>query len=116
MRIAFTTICAIAVPFYLRFIVALWQECPFVRISYLIQEISAEQLAMLFYHYHEVLAPDFRCSHKPPRASWQEVPQQEKNRMVAAAHLTPLELDSTHTPHESSSRYFAPPGEAEWSC
>jgi hypothetical protein len=41
--------------------------------------------------------------------------------MVAAARLTLLELDSTHTAHtnrehEDSSKYFAPAGEAEWGC
>ena len=80
------------------------------------QEISAEQLAMLFHHYHEALGPDFGCASKPIRASWEEIPQQEKSRMVAAARLTLLELDSMHTTAENSSKYFAPAGEAEWGC
>jgi hypothetical protein len=80
------------------------------------QDVSAEQLAMLFHHYHEALGPDFGCTHTPIRASWEEIPQQEKSRMVAAARLTLLELDSTHTTRENSSRYFAPAGEAEWGC
>ncbi len=80
------------------------------------QDISAEQLAMLFHHYHEALGPDFGCARKSIRTSWQEIPQQEKSRMVAAARLTLLELDSTHTTAENSSKYFAPAGEAEWGC
>lgn len=55
------------------------------------------------------------------RATWQEVSQQEKSRMVAAARLTLLELDSTHagptdSGRENSRKYFAPAGEAEWGC
>jgi hypothetical protein len=80
------------------------------------QDISAEQLAMLFHHYHLALGPDLGCGRKPIRASWQDVPQQEKSRMVAAARLTLLELDSTHTIQESTTKYFAPAGEAEWGC
>jgi hypothetical protein len=80
------------------------------------QEISAEQLAMFFHHYHQALEQGFACDRKPIRESWQEVPQREQNRMVAAARLTLLELDTTHTRPESSRKYFAPAGEAEWGC
>jgi hypothetical protein len=80
------------------------------------QDISAEKLAELFHHYHQALGTDFECAGKPIRAAWQEVPQQEKSRLVAAARLTLLELDSTHTVHENSRPYFAPAGEAEWGC
>jgi hypothetical protein len=85
------------------------------------QDVSAEQLAELFHHYHQALGPDFGCAGKPMRATWQEVSQPEKSRMVAAARLTLLELDSTHAAatdsgRESSRKYFAPAGEAEWGC
>lgn len=87
------------------------------------QDVSAEQLAELFHHYHQALGSDFGCASKPIRASWQEVPQREKSRMVAAARLTLLELDSTHAESVSingrqgnSGQYFATPGEAEWGC
>lgn len=85
------------------------------------QDVSAEQLAELFHHYHQALGPDFGCAGKPIRTTWQEVSPQEKSRMVAAARLTLLELDSTHagptdSKRESSSKYFAPAGEAEWGC
>jgi hypothetical protein len=85
------------------------------------QDVSAEQLAELFHHYHQALGQDFGCAGKRIRATWQEVSQQEKSRMVAAARLTLLELDSTHSRptdsgHEHSRKYFAPAGEAEWGC
>lgn len=85
------------------------------------QDVSAEQLAELFHHYHQALGPDFECAGKPIRATWQEVSQQERSRMVAAARLTLLELDSTHaaptdSKRQNSSKYFALPGEAEWGC
>jgi len=83
------------------------------------QEVSAEQLAELFHHYHQALGPEFGCAGNSIRASWQEVPKQEKSRMVAAARLTLLELDSTQSAlssSEHSRKYFAPPGEAEWGC
>jgi len=79
-------------------------------------DVSAEQLAELFHHYHQALGPDFGCAGKPMADSWKEVPQKEKGRMVAAARLTLLELDSARPKDESHSRYFAPAGEAEWGC
>ena len=85
------------------------------------QDVSAEQLAELFHHYHQALGLEFAGTGKPIRATWQEVSQPEKSRMVAAARLTLLELDSTHAGprdggRENSRKYFAPAGEAEWGC
>jgi hypothetical protein len=85
------------------------------RIQMSIQEVSAEQLAELFHHYHETLRPDFGCGSKA-NASWEQVPQQEKSRLVAAVHLALLELASTAREREDSRRYFAKPGEADWGC
>lgn len=73
-----------------------------------IEEVSAEQLAELFHHYHQALGPS--------ESSWEQVPQQEKSRLVAAAHLALAELASTSRERENSRRYFAKPGEAEWGC
>jgi hypothetical protein len=81
-----------------------------------IQEVSAEQLAELFHHYHQALGPDVGCANKPIAEAWEQVPQQEKSRMVAAAHLALLELVSTAREREDSRRYFAKPGQAEWGC
>jgi hypothetical protein len=50
------------------------------------------------------------------RGSWKEVPQPEKSRLVAAARLALLELDSMTNERARSRQYFAQPGEAEWGC
>jgi hypothetical protein len=81
-----------------------------------IHEASAEQLAELFHHYHQALGPDFGCASKPNAEAWEQVPQQEKSRLIAAAHLALVELASTAREGENSRRYFARPGEAEWGC
>jgi hypothetical protein len=81
-----------------------------------IQEVSPEKLAELFHHYHQALGPDFGGASKSAPQSWDEVPQQEKRRVVAAARLALLEIASTAREWEDSRRYFAKPGEAEWGC
>ena len=81
-----------------------------------IQEVPAEQLAELFHHYHHALGPDFGCASKPNAEAWEQIPHQEKSRLVAAARLALLELVSTAREREDSRRYFARPGEAEWGC
>jgi hypothetical protein len=81
-----------------------------------IQEVSPEQLAELFHHYHQALRPDFGGASKPNAEAWGQVPQQERNRLVAAARMALLELASTASEREDSRRYFAKPGEAEWGC
>ena len=84
-----------------------------------IQEVSAEQLAKLFFNYHEALAHDC-CNnngteHKKPQApSWESTPQSERRLMVAAARLTLLELSTTPASSQPGHRYYATPGEAEW--
>lgn len=81
-----------------------------------IQEVSAEELAVLFHHYHQALGADFGCTSKSTPESWDELPQQERNRVVAAARLALLEIASLAREREASRRYFAKPGEAEWGC
>ena len=81
-----------------------------------IQEVSAEQLAELFHHYHQALGPDFGSDTDSKQQSWREVPQQDRSRMVAAARLALLELGATERQLEDPKRYFAKPGEAEWGC
>jgi hypothetical protein len=83
-----------------------------------IQELSPEELAKLFFHYHEALAPDFGCSGELHPRAWSEVSQQERGRMVAAARLALLELESQEqtSDDEDQDRYFAKPGTAEWGC
>ena len=81
-----------------------------------IQEVSAEQLAELFYHYHQALGPDFGCNKQSTPDSWDDLPNEERSRSVAAARLALLELRSTTKEQRDSKRYFAKPGEAEWGC
>ncbi|HXW91639.1 MAG TPA: hypothetical protein VEK33_13905 [Terriglobales bacterium] len=81
-----------------------------------IHEVSAEQLAELLHHYQRALAPDFGCSGTPSGEAWEEMPQPEKSRLIAAARLAVLELSATGGGREDSRSYFAEPGEAEWGC
>jgi hypothetical protein len=81
-----------------------------------LQETSAEELAELFHHYHQALADDFGCKDNSTLESWNELPQKEKSRAVAAARLTLMEIASTTRAQEDAGRYFAKPGEAEWGC
>lgn len=81
-----------------------------------IQAVSAEQLAKLFHHYHQALGPDFGSESHATQSSWNDVPQKDRSRMIAAARLALLELGSIESEQEHSRRYFATPGEAEWGC
>ena len=81
-----------------------------------LHEVLPEQLAELFHHYHQALGPDFACGTKSDPEPWEQVPSQEKNRMIAAAHLALLELGVNERQREESRWYFAKPGEAEWGC
>jgi hypothetical protein len=86
-------------------------------VSMSIQEVAPEQLAQLFHHYHQALTADSTGSSDAHPESWEQVPQQEKKRLVSAARLTLLELSAAPTAKEEGSRrYFAKPGEAEWGC
>ena len=80
-----------------------------------IKEVSAEQLAQLFHHYHEALAADFGCNHQPSAETWGELSANEQRRMVAAARLALLEIN-THQDEQEQRRWFAKPGQAEWGC
>jgi hypothetical protein len=81
-----------------------------------IHEVLPEQLAELFHHYHQALAPDFSLGPKATPETWDQVPTEEKRRLIAAARLALLELGATAREQEDSRRYFAKPGEAEWGC
>jgi hypothetical protein len=77
-------------------------------------EVAPERLAELFHHYQQALSQE-RSKDKDERAAWKEIVPQEKSRLVAAARLTLLELESMHDA-VASREYFAQPGEAEWGC
>jgi hypothetical protein len=81
-----------------------------------IQEVSPEQLAELFHHYHQALAPDFGNTSTAINEAWERVPPQEKKRLIAAARLALLELWSKENARDHSKGYFSNPGEAEWGC
>jgi hypothetical protein len=76
------------------------------------QEVFVQQFARLFQHYREALSPEAE----------QEVPTgpmvsaEERHRLVAAARLAILELETNSQMEDNSRRYFARPGEAEWGC
>jgi len=75
------------------------------------QELFVQQFARLFQHYREALSPEA----EEENATWCSMPPEERDRLVAAARLAILELD-TNSHIEDSRRYFAKPGEAEWGC
>jgi hypothetical protein len=81
-----------------------------------IHEVAPERLAEIFHHYHQALTPEVKGKGSEGRGAWQEVPQQEKSRLVAAARLALLELESMTRDRAKSRQYFAQPGEAEWGC
>ncbi len=81
-----------------------------------IHEVAPERLAELFHNYHQALTPETSGNRSEGRGAWKEVPQQEKSRLVAAARLALLELESMTSAREKSRQYFAQPGEAEWGC
>jgi hypothetical protein len=81
-----------------------------------IHEVAPERLAELFHHYHQALTPEMAGTRGEGRGSWKEVSPQEKNRLVAAARLALLELESMTSERAKSRQYFAQPGEAEWGC
>jgi hypothetical protein len=76
------------------------------------QEVFVEQFARLFHHYRAALSPEAEQGGE----SWNSVAPDERNRLVAAARLAILELESNARLQDQSRRYFAKPGEAEWGC
>jgi hypothetical protein len=79
--------------------------------------VSAEDLAKVFHHYHEALAHDFHGhATREAEVSWEQAPQDERKLMVAAARLTLLELAANVEETQSNRQYFAKPGEADWGC
>jgi hypothetical protein len=82
-----------------------------------IQEVSAEELARLFHHYEGALSEDFRGPHNEDASlSWEQVPRNERELMIAAARLTLLDLGTPVEKEPVDRRYFAKPGEANWGC
>jgi len=78
-----------------------------------IEELAPERLAEFIRHYHQAMEEFGKGSES---GSWKEMANPEKNRLVAAARLILLELDSTKNEPTKSRKYFAEPGKAEWGC
>ncbi|MGC2109778.1 MAG: hypothetical protein WA655_09690 [Candidatus Korobacteraceae bacterium] len=80
------------------------------------QEVFVQQFARLFHHYQEALSPEPDAAPEAQAKSWNSIPHDERNRMVAAARLAILELETNARLEDDSRKYFAKPGEAEWGC
>ena len=80
------------------------------------QEVFVQQFARLFHHYQEALSTEPGSITGAPPQTWNAVPPDERNRMVAAARLAILELETNARIQDDSRKYFAKPGEAEWGC
>jgi hypothetical protein len=82
-----------------------------------LEDVSPEQLAKCFYHYHEALAQDLGAASNGEGGScWDRASQQQRKWMIAAARLALLELAAAPAHSAPSRPYFAEPGEAEWGC
>ena len=76
------------------------------------QEQFVQQFIRLFKHYTEALSP---AVSREDRLKGPD-PREDRNRLVAAARLAILELETNALIQADSRRYFAKPGEAEWGC
>jgi hypothetical protein len=81
-----------------------------------IREVAPERLAELFHHYHQALTLEISEKGSEGQGLWKEVSPQAKKRLIAAARLALLELESTNSYRANHRQYFAQPGEAEWGC
>lgn len=72
------------------------------------KEVTAEALASLFFHYQAALAPDFGCG-ECESTNWEEMPVNERQRMIAAARLTLMDLmikgDAKKTEQKKAGNY-----------
>jgi len=62
------------------------------------REVFVQQFARLFHHYHyrKALSPEKGSATEPQLESWNALPCDERNRLVAAASLAILELGRLH--------------------
>ena len=72
-----------------------------------------QHFTRLFEHYTCALALDEPQYELKPKNS---VSSDDDHRMVAAARLAILELETNAKMERKARRYFAKPGEAEWRC
>ena len=76
------------------------------------QEQFVQQFTRLFEHYTHALTSDSRDETQLKSSKTTE----DDNRLVAAARLAILELETNAKMERNSRKYFAKPGEAEWGC
>jgi hypothetical protein len=79
------------------------------------QEVFVQQFARLFHHYREAMSPEAE-QESTTSTTLNAIPTDERRRLVAAARLAILELETNARMEDDSRRYFAKPGEAEWGC
>jgi hypothetical protein len=80
-----------------------------------IQEVSAEQLAELFHHYHQALGQTLapRASQTLKHGAGTTTGKEPSGRCCPSGIAG---IASTDRKRENPRRYFAKPGEAEWGC
>jgi hypothetical protein len=77
------------------------------------QELFIQQFTRLFHHGRDSSSPE----PEERSASWNSIPAAERHRLVAAARLAIIELETnSQTVEDDTRRFFAKPGEAEWGC
>jgi hypothetical protein len=76
------------------------------------QEQFVQQFTRLFEHYTQALTSDPQDEAKVERPTTSD----NDNRLVAAARLAILELETNAKMERNARKYFAKPGEAEWGC
>lgn len=80
------------------------------------QEVFVQQFARLFHHYQEALSPEPEKTAGQNYDPWHNVPTDERDRMMAAARLAIMEMETASRLEDGSRKYYAKPGEAEWGC
>jgi len=53
---------------------------------------------------------------EPQPRNWNALAADDRNRMMAAARLAILEMETNSRLDDGARKYFAKPGEAEWGC
>jgi len=80
------------------------------------EEVFVQHFAKLFVHYRDALTPDQSSLTETQPQELNQLSGAARDRMVAAARLALMEIESTNAGQTDRSRYFAKPGEAEWGC
>lgn len=77
------------------------------------EELFIQQFAKLFIHYRDALTLDAGGEHGKELERLNETPVVELDRMVSAARLALLEIESRAREQDDARRYYAKPDEAE---